>query len=286
MAGIRKASEVEIGESLPGRTVHIERATLVQYAGASLDRNPIHWDERFARKVGLPDVIAHGMFTMGSAVTAVTEWVGDAGRVVEYSVRFTKPVVVPYEGGADVVVEGVVKAVDAEAHTATVEPRKTLADFLREDLRLTGTHLGCEHGVCGACTVMVDGRAVRSCLVFAVQADGAEVTTVEGLAPDGELNPVQAAFRTEHGLQCGFCTPGFVVSATALLARNPDPTDDEIREGLSGNLCRCTGYQGILRAVRSAGRCRVVRGRPPIRHRGPARNGTEMATMATTDRYG
>jgi aerobic carbon-monoxide dehydrogenase small subunit len=142
--------------------------------------------------------------------------------------------------------------VNDEARRATVEPRKTLADVLREDLRLTGTHLGCEHGVCGACTVILDGRAVRSCLVFAVQARGAEVTTVEGLAPDGELTPVQGAFEAEHGLQCGFCTPGFVVSATALLDRNPDPSDDEIREGLSGNLCRCTGYQGILRAVRVA----------------------------------
>ncbi len=142
--------------------------------------------------------------------------------------------------------------VNGEARRGAVEPRKTLADFLREDLRLTGTHLGCEHGVCGACSVILDGRAVRSCLVFAVQAHGAEITTVEGLANDGELTPVQAAFQAEHGLQCGFCTPGFVVSATALLERNPDPSDDEIREGLSGNLCRCTGYQGILRAVRAA----------------------------------
>ncbi|HEY8305442.1 MAG TPA: MaoC family dehydratase [Lapillicoccus sp.] len=121
MGEILSLADVEAGQSIPGRTVHIERATLVQYAGASLDRNPIHWDERFAKKVGLPDVIAHGMFTMGSAVTVVSEWVGDAGRVVEYSVRFTKPVVVPYEGGADVAVEGVVKAVDAEAKRATVE---------------------------------------------------------------------------------------------------------------------------------------------------------------------
>jgi len=121
MGEILTLADVEAGQSIPGRTVHIERATLVQYAGASLDRNQIHWDERFAKKVGLPDVIAHGMFTMGSAVTVVSEWVGDAGRVVEYSVRFTKPVVVPYEGGADVSVEGVVKAVDAEAKRATVE---------------------------------------------------------------------------------------------------------------------------------------------------------------------
>jgi acyl dehydratase len=121
MGAILTVADLEAGQTLPGKTVHIERATLVQYAGASLDRNPIHWDERFAKKVGLPDVIAHGMFTMGSAVTAVTEWAGDAGRVVEYSVRFTKPVVVPYEGGADIVVEGVVKSVDSEAKRATVE---------------------------------------------------------------------------------------------------------------------------------------------------------------------
>ncbi|WP_235215351.1 (2Fe-2S)-binding protein [Phaeacidiphilus oryzae] len=134
-----------------------------------------------------------------------------------------------------------------------VPPRRTLADHLRTDHHLTGTHLGCEHGVCGACTVLLDGEAVRSCLVFAVQADGSEVTTVEGLTgEDGALSPVQAAFRDHHGLQCGFCTPGFVVSATALLERNPHPTDEEIREALSGNLCRCTGYQGILKAVRAA----------------------------------
>jgi carbon-monoxide dehydrogenase small subunit len=142
--------------------------------------------------------------------------------------------------------------VNGVTRKATIEPRLTLADFLRERCGLTGTHLGCEHGVCGACTVVLDGAAVRSCLVFAVQADGAEVTTVEGLAPEGDLNPVQAAFRDHHGLQCGFCTPGFVVSVTAFLRDNPDPSDDEIRAGLSGNLCRCTGYQGILVAIRSA----------------------------------
>jgi len=121
MADVLTVAEVEAGQTLPSKTIHVERATLVQYAGASLDRNPIHWDERFATKVGLPDVIAHGMFTMGSAVTVVSEWAGDAGRVVEYSVRFTKPVFVPYEGGADIVVEGVVKSVDAEAKRVTVE---------------------------------------------------------------------------------------------------------------------------------------------------------------------
>ena len=127
MVGVLAVADVEPGQKIPAKTSHVERATLVQYAGASLDRNPIHWDERFATKVGLPDVIAHGMVTMGSAVTAVTEWVGDAGRVVEYSVRFTKPVVVPYEGGADIVVEGVVKSVDSEAKRATVELTATSA---------------------------------------------------------------------------------------------------------------------------------------------------------------
>jgi aerobic carbon-monoxide dehydrogenase small subunit len=134
-----------------------------------------------------------------------------------------------------------------------VEARKTLADALREDLGLTGTHLGCEHGACGACTVLVDGAAIRSCLMFAVQAAGCEITTVEGLGgPDGRLSPVQRAFQEEHGLQCGFCTPGFVVSVTAFLAERSDPTDDELREWLAGNLCRCTGYQGIVAAARRA----------------------------------
>jgi aerobic carbon-monoxide dehydrogenase small subunit len=143
--------------------------------------------------------------------------------------------------------------VNGEAREAEVEARLTLADLLREHLQLTGTHLGCEHGVCGACTVLVDGEAVRSCLVFAVQAEGSEVTTIEGLGgSDGELSTVQQAFQTCHGLQCGFCTPGFVVSVTAFLRNHPSPTDQEIREGLSGNLCRCTGYQGIINAVRLA----------------------------------
>lgn len=143
--------------------------------------------------------------------------------------------------------------VNGERRDGTVEARRTLADFLREDCQLTGTHLGCEHGVCGACTVVLDGDAVRSCLLFAVQADGADIVTIEGLGgPDGSLSPVQEAFRAEHGLQCGFCTPGFVVTVTQLLRENPAPTDDEIREGISGNLCRCTGYQGIVRAVRRA----------------------------------
>jgi carbon-monoxide dehydrogenase small subunit len=141
--------------------------------------------------------------------------------------------------------------VNGQPRRGRVESRRTLADFLREDCALTGTHLGCEHGVCGACTVLVDGAAVRSCLMFAVQTDGVEVVTVEGLSPeDGSLSPVQQAFREEHGLQCGFCTPGFVVTVTAFLQEHPDPSDDEIREGISGNLCRCTGYQGIIKAIR------------------------------------
>src|SRR4051812_24595788 len=148
--------------------------------------------------------------------------------------------------------------VNGGEQVATVEPRVTLADFLREQCHLTGTHLGCEHGVCGACTVLVDGAAVRSCLIFAVQAQGSDVVTVEGLAPaPGQLTDVQQAMHECHGLQCGFCTPGVVVSITALLERNPQPDDDEIRDGLSGNLCRCTGYQGIVAAVRTASAARV-----------------------------
>jgi carbon-monoxide dehydrogenase small subunit len=143
--------------------------------------------------------------------------------------------------------------VNTTPRTAAVEPRKTLADFLREDCHLTGTHLGCEHGVCGACTVLVDGAAVRACLMFAVQADGAEVTTIEGVAAaNGELSTVQLALHEAHGLQCGFCTPGFVMSITAFLQEHRDPSDEEVRDGLSGNLCRCTGYQGIIKAVRLA----------------------------------
>ena len=132
-----------------------------------------------------------------------------------------------------------------------VEPRRTLADALRDDLGLTGTHLGCEQGVCGACTVLLDGEPVRSCLMLAVQADGSSLTTVEGLAGD-ELHPLQQAFADCHGLQCGFCTPGFLISALHLLTENPDPSREEIRSGLSGNICRCTGYAGIVDAVRQA----------------------------------
>ena len=132
------------------------------------------------------------------------------------------------------------------------EPRKTLADFLREDLQLTGTHLGCEHGVCGACTVLLDGEAVRSCLMFAVQAEGAEIMTIEGLERDGELHPLQEAMRDSHSFQCGFCTPGFVMTALSLLEEGRDFTEQEWREELAGNLCRCTGYQSIIDGVQLA----------------------------------
>jgi len=133
-----------------------------------------------------------------------------------------------------------------------VEARRTLADFIRQDLQLTGTHVGCEHGVCGACTVVLDGQAIRSCLMLAVQADGAELLTIEGLARDGELHPLQRAFRERHSFQCGFCTPGFMMSSYAFLQDNPTPTRDEIRKAVGSNLCRCTGYQSIIDGVELA----------------------------------
>ena len=143
--------------------------------------------------------------------------------------------------------------VNGVPRTIDVPPRRLLSDALRHDLELTGTHVGCEHGVCGCCTVLLDGDPVRSCLVLAVAAAGAEVTTVEGLNPaDGSLHPVQQAFADSHGLQCGFCTPGFLMTTCALLAENPEPSPDEAREGIAGNLCRCTGYQNIVTAVRRA----------------------------------
>jgi len=143
--------------------------------------------------------------------------------------------------------------VNGTRHEATVPVRVTLADFLRHELRLTGTHLGCEHGVCGACTILLDGRSARSCLMLAVQADGCEVMTVEGIAPDGKtLHPLQQAFHDHHGLQCGFCTPGILMTLIELLRDNPNPTEDDIRVGISGNLCRCTGYQNIVVAALDA----------------------------------
>jgi carbon-monoxide dehydrogenase small subunit len=140
--------------------------------------------------------------------------------------------------------------VNGRSYDRVVEARLLLSDFLRHELGLTGTHVGCEHGVCGACTVLMDGEAVRSCLVFAAQADGAELRTVEGLAPsDDQLHPLQAAFRDAHGLQCGFCTPGILMTMVPFLEENPHPTADEVRLAISGNLCRCTGYANIVRAV-------------------------------------
>ena len=153
--------------------------------------------------------------------------------------------------------------VNGMMHRRTVEPRLLLADFLRHELELTGTHVGCEHGVCGACTVLVDGTSARSCLLFAAQLDGARITTVEGLARDGEPQPIHDAFHENHALQCGYCTPGFLVSVHELLAENPQPTEAEVREALSGNLCRCTGYVNIVKAViDAAGRLRASGSRP------------------------
>jgi carbon-monoxide dehydrogenase small subunit len=142
--------------------------------------------------------------------------------------------------------------VNGTPHERTVEPRLTLADFLRDELGLTGTHLGCEHGVCGACTVLVEGHTARSCLMLAVQANGKQVQTVEGLAPAGELNALQLAFWDKHGLQCGYCTPGVLMTLTELLAANDTPTEAEVRAALSGHLCRCTGYQNIVAAALEA----------------------------------
>jgi aerobic-type carbon monoxide dehydrogenase small subunit (CoxS/CutS family) len=142
--------------------------------------------------------------------------------------------------------------VNGVAREGRCAPRKLLVDFLREDLALTGTHVGCEHGICGACTILVNGEAARSCLMLAVQADGAEITTVEGLMSNGALHPLQEAFREHHGLQCGFCTPGMLLTALDLLRTHPDPTEEQVREGLSAVLCRCTGYHGIIKAVQAA----------------------------------
>ncbi len=142
--------------------------------------------------------------------------------------------------------------VNGQRREGRCETRKLLVDFLREDLGLTGTHVGCEHGVCGACTVLVNGLAARSCLMLAVQANGAELVTVEGLMKDGKLHPLQQAFHEHHGLQCGFCTPGMLLTALDFLGTNPEPTEAEIRQGLSAVLCRCTGYQGIVKAVAAA----------------------------------
>jgi carbon-monoxide dehydrogenase small subunit len=142
--------------------------------------------------------------------------------------------------------------VNGKARKANVDPRVLLVHFLRENLRLTGTHIGCDTSQCGACTVLIDGRTVKSCTVFAVQADGSSITTIEGLAPDGQLHALQNAFWEEHGLQCGYCTPGMILAAVGLLNDNPKPSEQEIREGISGNFCRCTGYQHIVNAIQRA----------------------------------
>ena len=150
-------------------------------------------------------------------------------------------------------------SVNGVAYEGRCEPRKLLVDFLREDLSLTGTHVGCEHGICGACTILVNGEAARSCLMLAVQADGAELKTIEGLMSHGQFHPLQQAFHEHHALQCGFCTPGMLLTALDFLATNPDPSEQQIREALSAVLCRCTGYHGIIEAVKAA--APVMRGR-------------------------
>lgn len=151
--------------------------------------------------------------------------------------------------------------VNGKSYTRTVEPRLLLSDLIRHEIGLTGTHVGCEHGACGACTVLFNGDAVRSCLTFAVQADGAEIMTVEGLATkEGELHPIQASFWEAHGLQCGFCTPGFLMTLVPYLKENPNPTEEEVREAISGNICRCTGYQNIVKAVKLAAEKLAVEG--------------------------
>ena len=165
-------------------------------------------------------------------------------------------------------------------HEVEVETRLTLADCLRHRLRLTGTHLGCEHGVCGACTVLVDGEAVRSCLMLAVQAEHAEVTTVEGIAgAGGTLHPLQEAFRDQHGLQCGFCTPGMLMTLTEFLDENPAPTEAEVREAISGNLCRCTGYQGIVAAALDAAARMHGSGPAPAEAPSAGPNSTDMEAL-------
>jgi aerobic carbon-monoxide dehydrogenase small subunit len=151
-------------------------------------------------------------------------------------------------------------SINGTIHAIEVEPRRTLVDAIRKDCGLTGTHIGCEQGVCGACTVILDGAPVRSCLIFAVQAEGCAIRTIEGLAPENDFHPLQSAFMEHHGLQCGFCTPGFLMLAAAILERDPNASDEKLAEALSSNLCRCTGYQGILDAVLAA--ARVMRSNP------------------------
>jgi carbon-monoxide dehydrogenase small subunit len=162
------------------------------------------------------------------------------------------------------VIEAIRLTVNGRVHDLEVEPRRMLVQVLREDLDLTGTHIGCDTTQCGACTVLVDGHAVKSCTMLAVQADGSAVTTVEGLADDGELHPLQAAFREKHGLQCGFCTPGMLMTAVDLLSRDRDPSEAAIRHALDGNLCRCTGYQNIVAAIREGAATMNAAGNAPV----------------------
>ncbi len=169
--------------------------------------------------------------------------------------------------------------VNGVAHSVEVEPRRLLVYLLRDDLSLTGTHVGCDTSQCGACTVLVDGDAVKSCTMLALQADGASVTTIEGMATDGELHPLQAGFWEKHGLQCGFCTPGMIMTATDLLSRNPDPTDDEIRHAIEGNFCRCTGYQNIVAAIHEAARITAAGGSVAL----PIDDGGDALPPATGD---
>ena len=152
--------------------------------------------------------------------------------------------------------------VNGTAHTSEVEPRLLLVHYLRDVLNLTGTHVGCDTSQCGACTIIVNGRSTKACNLFAVQADGADIMTIEGLAKDGQLHPIQEGFWEKHGLQCGFCTPGMIMTAVDLLSRNPDPTDDEIRHAIEGNICRCTGYQNIVAAIRHA--AETIRSGPAV----------------------
>jgi aerobic carbon-monoxide dehydrogenase small subunit len=161
--------------------------------------------------------------------------------------------------------------VNGRQRTADVEPRLLLVHFLRDNLGLTGTHVGCDTSNCGACTCHLDGEAVKSCTVLAVQADGAEVTTIEGIGEEGSLHPLQDAFWQNHGLQCGYCTPGMIMAAADLIARNPDPSEEDVREALAGNLCRCTGYHNIVKAVRAAAvEMRAAEARPEVREEEPA----------------
>jgi carbon-monoxide dehydrogenase small subunit len=185
--------------------------------------------------------------------------------------------------------------VNGSRRTATAPARRLLSDFLRHDLRLTGTHVGCEHGVCGACTVLVDGAPMRSCLMFAVSAQGHAVTTVEGLCnatdaqqrPDGtRMNPVQQAFKECHGLQCGFCTPGFLTTVTAFLEENPAPTEEEAREAISGNLCRCTGYQNIVKSVQRAAELRAERRGGEVQEPAQRHTAPESGTTSSLDGAG